>query len=100
MSRTVFADSAVSTEEDRTRGALQGEDPRVVEYVESLGLPADVACKLVVVGLKNMAMIHAMKNIVSESRKDKLEEELQTRAGLSFLEAVVFVSGLRRPEAD
>ena len=95
---TTFSDAAVSTE-DLPRSALPGVDPHVIEYVEKLGLSADVACKLGAVGLKNIAMVHTMRDIVSESRKDKLEEELQNRAGLSFLEAVVFVSGLRRPES-
>lgn len=95
---TTFSDAAVSTE-DLPRSTLSGVDPHVIEYVEKLGLSADVACKLGAVGLKNIAMVHAMRDVVSESRKDKLEEELQNRAGLSFLEAVVFVSGLRRPES-
>ena len=96
---TIFSDAAVSTDE-RPGSTPPGADPRVLEYIENLGLSADVAGKLELAGLKNIKMIRAMKDVLSDSRKDKLEEELQTRAGLSFLEAVVFVSGLRRPGAD
>ena len=95
---TIFSDAAVSTDE-RPGSTPPGADPRVLEYIENLGLSADVAGKLELAGLKNIKMIRVMKDVLSESRKDKLEEELQTRAGLSLFEAVVFVSGLTRPGA-
>ncbi|KAH9923594.1 uncharacterized protein B0H18DRAFT_1120254 [Fomitopsis serialis] len=76
---------------------LAGIDPDVIRYVESLGLPAEVyAGKLELVGLKNATILNATKNFVPESRKDKLEEDLQKLAGLTVAESMILISGLRR----
>ncbi|KAH9829421.1 uncharacterized protein C8Q71DRAFT_790106 [Rhodofomes roseus] len=64
-------------------------DPDVRRYLESLGFaPEMYASKLEVVGLKNGAIINAIKNFVPESRKDKLEEDLQRLAGLTVGESI------------
>lgn len=71
-------------------------DPDVVHYLEKLGLPAEVyASKLEAVGLKNGAIMNAMRKSVPETRKDKLEEDIQRLGGVSVAEAMVLVSGLR-----
>ncbi|KAH9923599.1 uncharacterized protein B0H18DRAFT_456180 [Fomitopsis serialis] len=77
--------------------AIAGVDPDVARYIQSLGWDPEVyASKLECIGLKNGAMINATRNLVSESRKDKLEEDLQRLAGLTVVESMILVSGLRR----
>ncbi|TFY69215.1 hypothetical protein EVJ58_g546 [Rhodofomes roseus] len=72
-------------------------DPDVRRYLESLGFEPEVyASKLEIIGLKNGAVINAIKNFVPESRKDKLEEDLQNLAGLTVGESMALISGLRR----
>ena len=81
---------------DWTIPALANVDPGVVRYVEALGLPAELyAPKLVSIGLKNEAILNATRNFVSETQKARLENALQTTAGLSFAEALVLMAGLR-----
>ncbi|KAH9923592.1 uncharacterized protein B0H18DRAFT_1014111 [Fomitopsis serialis] len=76
----------------------QNVDPDVRRYLESLRLSPEVyASKLERIGLKNGAMIDATRDFISESRKDKLEEDLQKLAGLTVIESMVLISGLRRP---
>ncbi|KAH9923593.1 uncharacterized protein B0H18DRAFT_1120253 [Fomitopsis serialis] len=78
--------------------APTGIDPDVAQYVKSLGLPPEVyASKLELVGLKNGIILNATKNFVPDSRKDKLEEDLQKLAGLTVAESMILISGLRRP---
>ncbi|KAH9829422.1 uncharacterized protein C8Q71DRAFT_403129 [Rhodofomes roseus] len=50
------------------------------------------ASKLKDIGLDSEALIRCMRGLVPESRKDKLEEELQRRGGLTVVEAMVLIS--------
>lgn len=60
-------------------------DPAVIDYLRSLGLSPDkYASKLRCVGLD------------SGNRKDKLEEDLQRLTGVTVVEAMALVSGLRK----
>lgn len=71
-------------------------DRGVAQYVENLGLPAEVyAPKLVSIGLKSEAILNATRKHVSDAQKTRLESALQTEAGLSFAEAIVLMAGLR-----
>ena len=68
-------------------------DPDVVRYLEGLDLPAELyASKPEAIGLEN----GSMRKLVPESRKDKLEEEIQRLGGVSVAEAMVLISELRR----
>lgn len=86
-----------TSEEGAPSAVLKGADPDIVRYLEGLGLPAEVyASKLEAVGLKNGTILNAMRELVPENRKDKLEEEMQRLGGVSVAEAMVLVSGFRR----
>ena len=76
--------------------SLQPVDPAVIDYLRSLGLSPDkYASKLRSVGLDSGILLDAMKRMVPDNRKDKLEEDLQRLTGLTVAEAMVLVSGLR-----
>ncbi|KZT73325.1 hypothetical protein DAEQUDRAFT_464312 [Daedalea quercina L-15889] len=82
---------------EQQHATLEGIDPDVTRYTETLGLPPDIyASKLEAIGLKNGAIINATRNFISEDRKDKLEQELQKLCGLSVVESMVLISGLRQ----
>lgn len=77
-------------------GSSQPVDPAVIDYLHSLGLSPDkYASKLRCVGLDSGTLLDAMKRMVPDNRKDKLEEDLQRLTGLTVAEAMVLVSGLR-----
>ncbi|KAH9923595.1 uncharacterized protein B0H18DRAFT_1120255 [Fomitopsis serialis] len=89
--------SSATTQRKIPDATLDNVDPAVIQYLRSLGLPPEkYVIKLNSIGLNTGALITAMKRLVPESRKDKSEEELQRRAGVTVVEAMVLISGLRR----